>query len=248
MIALFKSLSQAIRGNPIRAGRVYMRPPQRRDCRKWLTIRRESQEFLQPWEPTWPADSLTRKSYFRRLKAHALQSNTDVGYTFLVFRQKDKALIGGIAINDVRRGVAQSCSIGYWVGRKYAGEGYMTEALSGLLPVIFSRLKIHRIEAACLPRNDASQALLKKIGFHKEGFARSYLKINGAWQDHILFGLLDSDTKIAPIPVIHQEKKKRAKRIKNNASRINGRSIPPSDEGPAVQDKSDPLLTKPRLI
>ena len=91
----------------------------------------------------------------------------------------------------------------------------MTEALSGLLPIIFSRLKIHRVEAACLPNNDASQALLEKIGFHKEGFARRYLKINGAWQDHILYGLLDTDRKIAPIPEIREEKKRRAKRIKN---------------------------------
>ncbi len=207
MIALFKSLSQAIKGNPIRAGRVYMRPPQRRDCWKWLELRKDSQQFLQPWEPTWPTDSLTRKAYFRRLKAHALHSNRDLGYTFLVFRQVDRALIGGVAINDVRRGVAQSCSIGYWVGQSYAGKGYMTEALSGVLPVIFSRLRIHRIEAACLPNNDASQALLKKVGFRKEGFARRYLKINGVWQDHILFGLLESDTRIEPISEIRQEKK-----------------------------------------
>ena len=213
MIALFKSLSEAIKGNPIRAGRVYMRPPQRRDCRKWLELRRDSQQFLRPWEPTWPSDSLTRKAYFRRLKAHALHSNTDLGYTFLVFRDEDRALIGGVAINDVRRGVAQSCSIGYWVGQNYACKGYMTEALSGLLPIIFLRLKIHRIEAACLPNNVASHALLKKVGFRKEGFARSYLKINGTWQDHVLFGLLETDTKIEPIPAMHQEKKNRTRRI-----------------------------------
>ena len=215
MIGLFKSLSEAIKGKPIRAGRVYMRVPQRRDCRKWLKLRTNSKDFLQPWEPTWPANSLTRKAFFRRLKTYAFQSNTDVGYVFFVFRQEDRALIGSIAINDVRRGIAQSCSIGYWVGEEYAGKGYMTEALSGLLPIIFSRLKIHRIEAACLTHNQASQALLKKIGFRKEGFVKRYLKINGAWQDHIIFGLLEEDPKIEPIPAIQTVKTKRIRKLKN---------------------------------
>lgn len=219
MIGLFKSLSEAIRGKPIRAGRVYMRPPQRRDCRKWLKLRAGSKNFLRPWEPTWPADSLTRKAFFRRLKTYALQSNTDRGYVFLVFRQEDRALIGSVAINDVRRGIAQSCSIGYWIGEQFAGKGYMTEALSGLLPIIFLRLKIHRIEAACLPHNEASQALLEKIGFRREGFAKRYLKINGTWQDHILFGLLDTDDKITPVPATQLIKKKTARRIRGKRFR-----------------------------
>jgi ribosomal-protein-alanine N-acetyltransferase len=219
MIGLFKSLSEAIRGKPIRAGRVYMRPPQRRDCGKWLKIRAGSKDFLQPWEPTWPIDSLTRKAFFRRLKTYAFQSNTDTGYVFLVFGHEDHALIGSIAINDVRRGVAQSCSVGYWVGEQYAGKGYMTEALSGVLPIIFSRLKIHRIEAACLPHNEASLALLIKIGFRREGFVKRYLKINGTWQDHILFGLLDTDTRIAPVPTTQLMKKKRARRLKTKPLR-----------------------------
>ena len=91
----------------------------------------------------------------------------------------------------------------------------MTEALSGLLPVIFSRLKIHRIEAACLTHNEASQALLRKIGFRREGFAKRYLKINGTWQDHILFGLLEEDPKISPVPAIQTVKRKRMRRLKN---------------------------------
>ena len=75
----------------------------------------------------------------------------------------------------------------------------MTDALSGLLPFIFERLKIHRIEAACLPHNQASRALLAKAGFQEEGYVRRYLKINGQWQDHVLFGLLDTDPRLAPI-------------------------------------------------
>ena len=200
MIGLFKSLSEAMRGKPLRAGRVYLRPPSRRDVRKWLTLRAESRGFLEPWEPTWPKDALTRKAFFRRLRTYAIHTNADTAYIFLVFRAEDRALLGSISINDVRRGVAQSCSIGYWIGENYSKQAYMTEALSALLPFVFNRLKLHRIEAACLPHNKASRALLSKIGFREEGYVRRYLKINGQWQDHILFSLLETDYRMAPVP------------------------------------------------
>ena len=201
MIGLFKSLSQAMRGKPIQAGRVLLRPPSRRDVRKWLTLRSASRSFLEPWEPKWPKDALTRKAFFRRLRTYAIHTNSDTAYIFLIFRKEDRALLGSISINDVRRGVAQSCSIGYWIGENYSRKGYMSEALSALLPFIFHRLKIHRIEAACLPQNNASRVLLNKIGFHEEGCVRRYLKINGQWQDHVLFSLLETDSRIAPVPL-----------------------------------------------
>ena len=90
----------------------------------------------------------------------------------------------------------------------------MTEALSGILPILFSRLKMHRVEAACLPENKASQALLHKIGFRREGFAKHYLKINGEWKDHLLFGLLETDDKLPPIPSAQTVKRKRARKAK----------------------------------
>ena len=199
MIGLFKSLSEAMRGKPLRAGRVYLRPPSRRDVRKWLTLRTTSRSFLEPWEPTWAKDALTRKAFFRRLRTYAIHTNADTAYIFLILRGADGALLGSISINDVRRGVAQSCSIGYWIGESYSHQGYMTEALSALLPFIFDRLKLHRIEAACLPSNKASRALLSKIGFLEEGYVRRYLKIDGQWQDHILFSFLETDLRMAPV-------------------------------------------------
>lgn len=220
MIGLFKSLSQALRGKPIRAGRVYLRPPNRRDTKKWLALRTASRHFLEPWEPTWSNDALTRKAFLRRLRAYAIQTNSDTAYVFLIFRSSDRALLGSISINDVRRGVAQSCSIGYWVGEDYCQQGYMTEALSALLPFIFERLRLHRIEAACLPNNQASRALLAKVGFQEEGYARRYLKINGKWQDHILFGLLNTDTKLETIPTAKDlsASSKPSKRIRHLSS------------------------------
>ena len=120
--------------------------------------------------------------------------------SFFVFRRSDDALLGGITISNVRRGIAQTCSVGYWIGEPYARCGYMTEALSSLLPFIFDNLRLHRIEAAVLPENEASRGLLDKVGFREEGYARQFLRIDGQWQDHVLFGMLSSD----PRPVLHK--------------------------------------------
>jgi ribosomal-protein-alanine N-acetyltransferase len=69
----------------------------------------------------------------------------------------------------------------------------MTEALLALFPFVFDRLGLHRIEAACLPHNTASRGLLQRVGFREEGYARQYLRINGSWQDHVLYSLLRTD-------------------------------------------------------
>ena len=99
-------------------------------------------------------------------------------------------MLGALTLSNVRRGVAQMATLGYWIGAPFARQGYMTDALQALLPFAFDHLHLHRVEAACLPRNDASIALLRRAGFEQEGLARSYLKINGAWQDHLLFARL----------------------------------------------------------
>lgn len=220
MISLLKTLSEMMRGKPIRAGRVYLRPPHRRDAKKWLAIRAASRQFLEPWEPTWAKDALTRKAFMRRLRAYAIHSNADTGYTFFVFRAEDRALLGGISINDVRRGVSQSCSIGYWIGEPYARQGYMTEALTALLPFIFESLMLHRVEAACLPRNNPSQALLRKLGFREEGYARRYLRINGKWRDHVLLAMLDTDPRPVPVaePIATARRARRRPRFRSAAA------------------------------
>jgi ribosomal-protein-alanine N-acetyltransferase len=174
-------------------GRVYLRPPRGSDWRAWSKLRADSRGFLVPWEPTWPDDALTRRAFRRRLQQYNHELQAGHGYSFVILRQYDEALVGGISVSNVRRGVAQSASLGYWIGRPYARQGYMAEALTAVLDFAFERLKLHRVEAACLPDNAASQGLLRKVGFTEEGYARGYLRINGEWQDHVLFGLLSDD-------------------------------------------------------
>ncbi len=173
--------------------RVYLRPPRRRDQRQWLELRRRSSSFLRPWEPTWPADATRRSAYRRRLKRlqHDWQSGT--GYGFFIFDRVNDSLLGGITLSNLRRGVAQSGTIGYWIGQPYARRGYMTEALLLVLDFAFGELGLHRVEAACLVHNEASRGLLLKCGFTEEGLARRYLRIDGRWQDHRTFAILSDD-------------------------------------------------------
>ena len=175
--------------------RVFLRPPKRRDALKWQKLRMSSKSFLVPWEPSWDASSCTRRAYLRYFKNSNYLANMDRAYSFLIFKTDDKSLLGGINIGNVRRGVSQSASLGYWIGEKHSRNGYMKEALKLLIPSLFVDLRLNRIEAATLEENIASKNLLKKIGFKKEGVLRKYLKINGTWRDHILYGLLENDFK-----------------------------------------------------
>jgi ribosomal-protein-alanine N-acetyltransferase len=170
--------------------RVFLRPPERGDWAAWSALRHESRDFLTPWEPSWPSDALGRAAYRRRLARYAMDWRTDQGYSFFVFRPGDDALVGGIGLSNVRRGVAETASLGYWIGQRYARQGYMAEALAQSLEFAFLRLRLHRIEAACLPTNAPSRGLLLKCGFREEGYASQYLCIDGKWQDHVLFALL----------------------------------------------------------
>ncbi len=170
--------------------RIYLRPPVQRDWREWAALRAASRSFLSPWEPTWPYDALTRGAFRRRLKIYKGEARQGTGFSLLAFRETDDALLGGVTLSNLRRGVAQAGSLGYWIGECYSRQGYMSESLAAVLSFAFVRLGLHRVEAACLADNEASQSLLLKCGFQEEGFAHEYLRINGRWQDHQLFAVL----------------------------------------------------------
>jgi ribosomal-protein-alanine N-acetyltransferase len=169
---------------------VRLRPPRLRDYEEWAVLRRRSQQFLQPWEPTWPADDLTKAAFRRRLAAYARELDLGAAYPFFVFRTEDEALVGGVTLSNVRRGVAQMATLGYWAGQPFARRGYTHAAVKQLSAYAFHTFGLHRIEAACVPENERSHGLLLKAGFLPEGRAPAYLKINGEWRDHLLFGMV----------------------------------------------------------
>jgi len=182
------------RADPFRlvGERVYLRAPERIDWDAWASLRGRSRSFLEPWEPSWPADALSRWSFRSRIARYAEDWRTDQAYNFFIFSHDD-ALVGGIGLSNVRRGVSETASLGYWVGEPFARQGLMTAALPLVLDFSFERLRLHRVEAACLPTNVPSRALLTRTGFRQEGYARQYLCIAGKWQDHLLFAILRED-------------------------------------------------------
>ena len=172
----------------LKGGGVRLRSPRMADYAEWAELRRESHAFLQPWEPTWPRDDLSRTAFRRRLSIYARDAETGAGFAFFVFREEGGELVGGVNLRDVRRGVSQSGAIGYWAGERWAGRGLTGAAVRTVADHAFGRLGLNRLEAACVPENTPSRRLLERSGFAHEGLARAYLKINGVWRDHLLFG------------------------------------------------------------
>jgi ribosomal-protein-alanine N-acetyltransferase len=192
-MAFFRTVSSNETLPAIAGAGVMLRVPQGGDYAEWAALRESSRDFLVPWEPTWPADDLTRGAFRRRLRRYAEDLRNDLAYAFLIFRSEDDALVGGLTLANIRRGVAQAGSIGYWTGAPFARKGHMTAAMRALVPFCFGTLRLHRLEAACIPGNTASVRLLEKTGFQREGYARNYLCINGVWQDHLLYARLKDD-------------------------------------------------------
>ena len=192
-MAFFRSVNFSEPVTSVGGDGVFLRAPQPADFTEWAELREASRAFLVPWEPTWPADDLTRASFRRRLRRYSEDQRADLAYPFFLFRQADNALVGGLTLGNIRRGVAQAGSLGYWMGAAYARQGLMTAAVRAIAGFAFGTLRLHRIEAACIPGNIPSIRLLEKCGFSREGYAREYLCINGVWQDHLLYARLRDD-------------------------------------------------------
>jgi ribosomal-protein-alanine N-acetyltransferase len=192
-MALFRFATDPPTRPLIRTKNLMLRAPLAGDYAAWANLRMESRDFLTPWEPVWSEDDLTRVSFRLRVKRAAREIATDEAYSLFILDAASETLLGGLTLGLVRRGVAQACTLGYWMGQRHAGKGHMTEAVRGALDFAFSDLALHRVEAACLPHNEPSRRLLERVGFRREGEARGYLRINGVWADHLLYGMLASD-------------------------------------------------------
>jgi ribosomal-protein-alanine N-acetyltransferase len=171
--------------------RVTLRAPRAGDYMAWRNLRRESRDFLKPYEPRWSEADLSHRVYSSRLKRGREEAKAGSDYSFFIFLRQDgrETLVGGVTLSNIRRRAAQFVNLGYWMGREHAGQGLMTEAVGMIIPFVFETLGLHRIHAAFLPDNVASRRVLEKNGFKEEGFAENYLQIDGKWCDHVLFGL-----------------------------------------------------------
>jgi [ribosomal protein S5]-alanine N-acetyltransferase len=167
------------------AARVYIRPPARGDEDEFTSLMRDSRPFHRPWAsaPTDPA----------RFAAYLEDSTRPDFEAFLVCRVSDDQIVGFFNVSQIARGSLQSAYLGYAAAQKYAGQGYMREAIELVLRVAFSELRLHRLEANIQPGNHVSIALARGAGFKREGFSPRYLKISGRWRDHERWALLAED-------------------------------------------------------
>ena len=164
-----------------------------RDYEQWSQLRRDSREFLVPWEPNWARDHLSIRAFRNRVVWSERAVRQGDALPLLLIGREDQRVIGGVTLSNIRRQPAQAGTLGYWVGAPNARSGFMTEALSALRAHAFGDLDLSRLEAACLPENDASRRLLERCGFKYEGVAQAYLQINGRWRNHVLYAALRSD-------------------------------------------------------
>jgi [ribosomal protein S5]-alanine N-acetyltransferase len=186
---------RSVPAKPLLSGsKVTLRPPKLDDYDDWSALRLVSRKFLEQWEPSWDDQELTRESFRNRIRRYQDLRKDDLAYPFFILAED--RLVGAITLSNLRRGVAQMGTLGYWIGSAHARQGLMTEAIEIIATHGFRDLRLHRLEAACLPRNTASIGLLEKTGFAQEGYAKSYLRIAGRWEDHLLFARTDPKSEI----------------------------------------------------
>src|ERR1700747_2814983 len=147
-MAFFRTINFAEPLPIIEGDGVVLRTPQITDFEEWAALRETSRDFLTPWEPTWPIDDLTRAAFRRRIKRYTEDLRSDQGYAFLIARNSDGALVGGLSLANIRRGVAQAGSLGYWTGLPFVRQGSMTAAGRAVIPFAFSSLRPHRLAGA----------------------------------------------------------------------------------------------------
>ena len=173
--------------------RMTLRPPQHSDFREWASLRHESRNFLVPWEPSWAHDHLTRKAFTNRVYWAQRSISGGTAMPLFLFHRDNQSLLGAITLDNFQRGPSQAATLGYWVGERFARQGYMSEAIPAVVHHAFQELDLSRIVAGCLPENTASRGCLERCGFKYEGVAQSYLQINGRWRNHVLYAMLRAD-------------------------------------------------------
>ena len=148
--------------------------------------------FFEPWVP------LRNKHYFslegqeQKLRSEIQEEKAERSFRFYIVSKEDEhTIIGDVGVSNIVRSAFQSGFLGYKICQNFQGLGLMTEALSAVLAYCFSVQKLHRIEANIIPGNTRSISLAQRLGFAKEGYSPKYLCINGVWQDHERWALIN---------------------------------------------------------
>ncbi len=174
---------------------MLLRPLAAGDFGAWREVRLQNRDWLVKWEPRRapgsPDPVADRGAFATRCAARLREARHGNGFGFGLF--VDGCFAGEVNLNSIQRGPFQNAYVGYWIDERRAGCGYMPEALVVVLRFAFDSLRLHRVQAAIVPRNTASLRVAEKLGLRNEGTARRYLEINGVWEDHVRFALTAED-------------------------------------------------------
>jgi ribosomal-protein-alanine N-acetyltransferase len=187
---------ERMRGWPVTLteGPVGLRPLRIRDAATWRDMRVRNAEWLRPWEPTNPETPLFRSGlgpYVSMVHTMRREARQGLALPWIVTYHGDFA--GQLTVGAVVWGSARSAQIGYWVDRLVAGRGVMPTAVAMAVDHCFFTIGLHRVEANIRPENTASRRVVEKLGFREEGIRRRQLHIDGAWRDHMCYGLTVED-------------------------------------------------------
>lgn len=158
-----------------------------------LNLRLTNAKFLEPLEPMRSASYLTLAGQQTEIMQSEQGRMRDQAYIYAIWLRESGKLLGRAALTGIVRGPFQNANLGYFLDEAHNGKGYMTEAVVAVLELAFVKQGLHRVQAGIMPRNERSRRVLEKAGFRHEGLAKRYLKINGVWEDHMLFGITIED-------------------------------------------------------
>jgi len=153
------------------------RPLTSEDADELSALLIENREFLARVEPARDERFFTIAGQRERIEGDALSFAILAG----------NRIAGTVTLSNIVRGPFQSATLGYWVAERLGGRGLATQAVQEVVAIAFEELRLHRLQAATLIDNVASQRVLEKNGFEPIGLARRYLRIAGDWRDHLLF-------------------------------------------------------------
>lgn len=148
-------------------------------------------EHLRASRPTPPPGFLTETWWRECIRRNRVEF--EAGVSLRIFLFEEDRVSGNVSLTNIQRGAVQAATLGYGLAADRQGRGWMRQTVEAVVRYAFEDLNLHRVMANHLPHNERSARLLESLGFEREGLARDYLRLDGAWRDHVLTARVNPD-------------------------------------------------------